>query len=104
MDSSSGSDGCPLFAPRERGCSPLGPVPLSLGTSGDFLSGSDKAVPHQHPDGKGHQLRLDIAPADGDVIELRVTDPEHYPGAEQRRSLAAKKRPYTKSRVGAFRA
>jgi hypothetical protein len=59
------------------------------------------AVPH--PDGKGHQLRLDIAPADGDVIELRATDPEHYPGAEQRRTLAAKKRPYAKPRIGAFR-
>lgn len=34
-----------------------------------------KATPH--PDGKGHQLRLDIAPSDGDVIELRTVDGAH---------------------------
>lgn len=55
-----------------------------------------------HPDGKGHQLRLDIAPEDGDVIELRALDPKHYPAGEGRGPKARRARS-SKPRIGAFR-
>lgn len=45
------------------------------------------ATPHR--DGKGHQLRLDIAPEDGDIIELRARDIEHYPARQATRSRKA---------------
>ena len=44
-----------------------------------------------HPDGKGHRLRLDIAPADGDVIELRAADYAYYPGHQQTRRPGRRK-------------
>jgi hypothetical protein len=46
-----------------------------------------------HPDGMGHRLRLDIAPADGDVIELRTVDGTHIPGNQ--RAPRAKRKPWT---------
>lgn len=57
-----------------------------------------------HPDGKGHQLRLDIAPEDGDVIELRALDPKHYPTGEGRgRAPKVRRARSSKPRIGAFR-
>ena len=44
-----------------------------------------------HPDGKGHQLRLDVAPADGEVIELRAVDPAYYPGQHAARRSGRRK-------------
>jgi hypothetical protein len=41
-----------------------------------------------HPDGKGHRLQLEIAPADGDVIELRAVDYAYYPGNQRTRRAA----------------
>jgi len=39
-------------------------------------------VAPMHPDGKGWRLRLDIAPEDGDVIELRTADGSYVPSNE----------------------
>jgi hypothetical protein len=55
------------------------------------------ATPHK--DGKGHQLRLDLAPGDGEIIELRALDPEHFPRG---RGPAAGKRRSPTPRIGAF--
>lgn len=51
-----------------------------------------------HTDGKGHQLRLDVAAADGEVIELRAVDPSYYPGQQApkragRRKWSSRPRP-----------
>jgi hypothetical protein len=52
-----------------------------------------------HPDGKGHQLRLEIAPVDGEVIELRAVDSAYYPGHQRapraRRGRTFRPRPRT---------
>jgi len=57
-----------------------------------------------HPDGKGHQLCLDIAPEDGDVIELRALEPRHYPAGEGRgRAPKSRRARSSKPRIGAFR-
>lgn len=44
-----------------------------------------------HPDGKGHQLRLDLATADGDVIELRALSTAHEPARPGRRKRHRRK-------------
>lgn len=62
------------------------PEPMKASLTAYILRGGDwleigTATPH--PDGKGHRLRLHIAPEDGDIIELRALSPEHYPGTDR---------------------
>ena len=45
-----------------------------------------------HEDGKGYKIRLDIAPEDGDIIELRALEPEHYPAGKSPSKKPAPKR------------
>ena len=54
-----------------------------------------------HPDGKRHQLRLDIGVEDGEFIELRAIDSAYFPGHQaaqrggRRRKWYARPRPRT---------
>lgn len=75
---------------------PLSPKPSFVAYVLRGVAWVEIGMAFPHEDGKGHQLRLDIAPADGDLVELRALDPDYFPGggdAKPKRQRAPRRSP-----------